>query len=117
MLVIYNNLCSAILVRHFAFQRFQTFFVTKAVVSIPLFDQLFCIFQIKSLCIPFTLHIRSYSAIFIRTLIVNQPGLFQCTINDIQCTLYKTFLVCIFNPEDKISIFMFCDQISIQRCP
>ena len=40
----------------------------------------------------------------------------QCTINDINCTLYITFLVGIFNTKQEISIFMFCNQICIQCC-
>ena len=37
-------------------------------------------------------------------------------VEDIYSSLHITFLVCIFNTEDKISAFMFCDQISIKSC-
>ena len=34
-------------------------------------------------------------------------------INNVDGSLYETLLVCIFYAQQKISAFMFCDQVGI----
>ena len=98
------------------FHALQLFLATEAVVCISLLDKLFRIFQVHTGCLTLALYIRTETAVFIRSLIMEKSGFLKGTVNDIYCSLHITFLVCIFNTEDKISAFMFCDQISIKSC-
>jgi len=96
--------------------RFQFFLSTEAVIRISLLDQLLCIFEIKSGCLSLTLHVRTYTAILIRAFIVKQSCTCHGTIDDIHCSIYIALLVCILDSKDKISIFVFCNQVCVQCC-
>ena len=48
--------------------------------------------------------------------IVNQAGLSQGSVNNLRSAFYIALLIRILNTQQKISAFMLCDQISIQRC-
>ena len=98
------------------FHTLQFFLAAEAVVCISLLNKLFCIFQVHACCLTLTLYIRTESAVFIRSLIMDKSGFLKGTVNNIYSSLHITFLVCIFNTKDKISAFMFCDQISIKSC-
>ena len=98
------------------FHTLQFFLAAEAVVCISLLNKLFCIFQVHACCLTLTLYIRTESAVFIRSLIMDKSGFLKGTVNNIYGSLHITFLVCIFNTKDKISAFMFCDQISIKSC-
>ena len=98
------------------FHAFQFFLAAEAVICISLLNKLFGIFQIHACCLTLALYIRAKSAILVRSLIMEKSCFLKSTVDDIYSSLHITFLVCIFNTEDKISAFMFCDQISIKSC-
>ena len=93
MLVIYidffscNNLC----------QTCQSFLVTETIISLTFLDQLFCIFQINAAGLTLALHIGAKAAILVRTFIMDQTGLLERSVNDLNSALYQTLLIGIFN--------------------
>ena len=96
-------------------QRVQTLLIAEAVVSLSFFDQLLCILHVNTGLLALTLHIRTATAVLIRTLIMDQTGLFQSAVNDLRSALNVTLLVGILNTQKEISSLMFCNQICIQR--
>ena len=54
----------------------QALCVTEAVISVTLLYQLFCIFQVQTCCITLALYVRAAAAVFVRSLVVYQAGLF-----------------------------------------
>ena len=71
--------------------------VSEAVICFSFFYQLLCILHINSGSLALTLNIRTAAAILVWSLIVDQTGFFQGSVNDIYSAFYVTFLVCIFN--------------------
>ena len=108
-LVINGNFFSC----HHALHGFQFFLSAEAVVSVALIHKLSGIFQIKTGCLTLTLHIRSYAAVFVRTLIMKQSCLFHGAVNNINRPFHITLLICILNAENKITALMFGDQICV----
>ena len=110
MLVIYGNLFAG----HCGTQRIQTFLIAEAVICITLLDQLFGIFQINTLGISLTLHVGANTAILVRSFIMYQTGIFQCTVDDLQRTFLKTLLICILDTQHKTAALMLSDQVCVQ---
>ena len=54
----------------------QALCVTEAVISVTLLYQLFCVFQVQTCCITLALYVRAAAAVFVRSLVVYQAGLF-----------------------------------------
>ena len=96
------------------FHGFQFLRTAEAVVSITLFNKLLCIFEIDSGCLSLTLYVRTYAAVLVRTFIVKKSCTCHGTIDDIYSSFYITLLVCILDSKDKVSIFMFCNQVCVQ---
>ena len=94
-------------------ERLQPLLITEAVICLPLLDQLLCIFHIKTALATLTLNIRTIAAILIRTFIMLQACLVQCTVNDLQRLIKKTLLIGIFYSKYKIAALMLCDQICV----
>ena len=94
----------------------KTVFRTETVICLSLFDQFFGVFQIHSCLHPLTLDIRPKTAVFIRSLIVFQPGFLHGLIYQFQCPFYKPLLIGILDPQKKISSFMLCNKVGIECC-
>ena len=101
------------LAARFFMQSFQTLFGTETIVRFAFFHQLFCIFKIHSGFHSLTLNIRTISTIFIRSLIMLQPGFFHGFIYQIQSSFHETLLVGILDTKQEIAALMLCDQIRI----
>ena len=54
----------------------QALCIAEAVIGIPLLYQLFCVFQVQACCITLALYVRAVAAVFVRSLVVYQTGLF-----------------------------------------
>ena len=115
VLVIDNDIRAVI--RHRSFQRFQSFFVAEAVIRIALLHELLRILQVQAGSLPLALYIGAAASVFIRALIMLQPGLLQCPVYDVQSSLHETLLVRILHTEDEVSSLVLCDQIRVERCP
>ena len=99
---------------NYTFHRFQFLRTAEAVVSITLLNKLLCIFEIDSGCLSLTLYIWSDTTVLVRSFIMNKSGVFHGTVDDVYGSLYITLLVCILDSKDKISVFMFCNQVCVQ---
>ena len=110
MLVIHHQFFSGYI---FA-QGLQTFLVAETVISFAFFNQFLCVLQVNTGLLTFTLYVWAASAVFVRTFVMDQTSLLQRPIYDINCTLYETLLVGIFDAQHKGAARMFGDQIGIQ---
>ncbi len=114
MLVIDYDLCPSVF-RHTALQRGKPLFITEAVISVSLIDQLLRILKVQPGRVTLTLYIRTDSAVLIRTLVMYKPRLFQRMVDNLQSPFHKTLLIRVLYPEHEISVLMLCDQICIKR--
>ena len=110
MLIIYNNLFSC----YFLLQGFQTLLVTKTVIRFSFFHQFLCIFQINSGGHSLALYIWSISFVLIRSLVVSKSCLCQGTVDNVNRPFHKTFLIGIFDSQNKISALMLGNEELIQ---
>ena len=94
----------------------KTLLITEAVICLSLVDKLLCILHIDALCHTLTLHIRTASAILVRSLIMDKSCFLKSPVDDINSTLHLTYLICILYTQNKITALMLCDQVSIQCC-
>ena len=84
------------LITNHSVQRLKTLLIAEAIISLSLFYQLLCILHINSGSLALTLNIRTAAAILVWSLIVDQTGFFQGSVNDIYSAFYITLLVSIF---------------------
>ena len=110
MLVIHHQL----LARYVFAQGLQTLLIAEAVISFAFFNQFLCVLQINTGLLTFTLYVRTAAAVLVRTIVMDQSGLLQCPVYDINCTLYETLLVGILDAQHKGTARMLGDQIGIQ---
>ena len=96
-------------------QRGKSLGCTEAAIRLALIDEFLRIFAVDSGAHALALHIGADSAVFLRAFILDQTGLFHSPLDDLDSALHIAALVCIFNAENEIAVFMFGDQIGIER--
>ena len=92
---------------------FKAFLVAKAVVSVAAFYELLCIFKVNLL--SFALNVRTVISAHVRTFVVNKPRVFQRVVNYFDSTVNITFKVCVLDAQNKLSVILLCEKISVER--
>ena len=103
MFIIGHNLFAV----HRPLQAVQPFLSAETVIRLTLVQQHFGIFHIDPLFLAIALYVRSHRAADIRAFIMLKAGINQSIIDNLRCTFDKTFLICIFNTKNVISILVF----------
>ena len=84
---------------------FKAFLVAEAVVSVSAFYELLCIFKVNILSF----------ALNVRTVVVNKPRVFQRVVNYFDSTVNITFEVGVLDAQNKLSVILLCEKISVER--
>ena len=106
-----------LLARHRLRQRCQSLLITKAIICLAFLDQLFRVFQINTLLLAVALHIGTYTAVLVRTFVVQKPRVLQRAVNDVHRSLHIPLLIRILNAKDKIPALVLRNQIGVKRRP